>query len=82
MNGEMSRNIIFEQFSSFTNITARFLLTHTIRFTAGEIKYDNGMVMNYAYLTQRGYYPDQPDKANQDNYQVVEKFCDLNNRVR
>ena len=50
--------------------------------SAGEIKYDNGMIMNYAYLTQRGYYPDQPDKANQDNYQVVEKFCDMNNRVR
>lgn len=37
--------------------------------------------MNYAYLTQRGYYPDQPDKANQDNYNVCEKFCGIQDRT-
>jgi len=40
-----------------------------------------GIRMKYAYLTQRGYYPDQPDKANQDNYNVIEKFSGKPNQV-
>eukprot|EP00939_MAST-03C_sp_MAST-3C-sp1_P000431 g431.t1 len=47
----------------------------------GTIKFASGLTMNYSYLTQRGYYPDQPDKANQDNYNVCEKFCGVENRA-
>ena len=31
--------------------------------------------IRYAYVSQRGYYPDAPDKANQDNFAVTPKFC-------
>lgn len=30
--------------------------------------------LHYAYVSQRGYYPDQPDKANQDAVCVVERL--------
>ncbi len=33
-----------------------------------------GLRIRYAYVSQKGYYPDQLDKANQDAYSVVEKF--------
>mmetsp|Transcript_5006 Transcript_5006/g.11945 ORF Transcript_5006/g.11945 Transcript_5006/m.11945 type:complete len:715 (-) Transcript_5006:298-2442(-) len=33
-----------------------------------------GLRMRYAYVSQKGYYPDQLDKANQDAYSVIEKF--------
>lgn len=33
-----------------------------------------GLKIRYAYVSQKGYYPDQPDKANQDAYSVIEKF--------
>lgn len=33
-----------------------------------------GLRIRYAYYSQKGYYPDQPDKANQDAYSVIEKF--------
>eukprot|EP00953_Heterococcus_sp_UTEX-ZZ885_P014176 8062-Heterococcus_DN1.PRE.1 len=37
-----------------------------IRTSAGG-SYD----IRYAYVSQRGYYPDAPDKANQDNFAVT-----------
>uniref|UniRef100_A0A7S4AAN9 cGMP-dependent protein kinase n=1 Tax=Pseudo-nitzschia australis TaxID=44445 RepID=A0A7S4AAN9_9STRA len=33
-----------------------------------------GLRLRYAYLSQRGYYPDSPDKPNQDAYSVMERF--------
>eukprot|EP00536_Pseudo-nitzschia_multiseries_P002530 jgi/Psemu1/183680/e_gw1.34.202.1 len=33
-----------------------------------------GLRLKYAYVSQRGYYPDSPNKANQDSYSVVERF--------
>jgi len=33
-----------------------------------------GMRIRYAYVSQKGYYPDQLDKANQDAYSVIEQF--------
>jgi hypothetical protein len=30
--------------------------------------------LHYAFVSQRGYYPDQPDKANQDAVCVVERL--------
>ncbi|KAL7537297.1 hypothetical protein ACHAXR_007718, partial [Thalassiosira sp. AJA248-18] len=34
-----------------------------------------GVSTRYAYLSQRGYYPDDPDKANQDSYSVTTNFA-------
>lgn len=31
--------------------------------------------VRYAYLSQRGYYPDDENKANQDAYDITENFC-------
>jgi len=33
-----------------------------------------GMRIRYAYYSQKGYYPDQLGKANQDAYSVIERF--------
>jgi len=33
-----------------------------------------GMKLRYAYLSQRGYYPDDPHKANQDAYSISHNF--------
>mmetsp|Transcript_12055 Transcript_12055/g.28578 ORF Transcript_12055/g.28578 Transcript_12055/m.28578 type:complete len:743 (-) Transcript_12055:339-2567(-) len=33
-----------------------------------------GLRIRYAYYSQKGYYPDQPGKANQDSYSIIEKF--------
>ena len=35
---------------------------------------DTGITLRYAYLSQRGYYPEDLYKANQDSFKVVEKF--------
>lgn len=35
-----------------------------------------GVTMRYASLSQRGFYPDAPNKANQDSYCVMEKYVD------
>jgi len=35
-----------------------------------QIKVGNGIKLTYAYLSQRGFYPDDPFKANQDAYCV------------
>ncbi|VEU35633.1 unnamed protein product [Pseudo-nitzschia multistriata] len=32
-----------------------------------------GLRLKYAYFSQRGYYPDSPNKANQDAYSVTER---------
>eukprot|EP00239_Pterosperma_sp_CCMP1384_P005868 CAMPEP_0197853594 /NCGR_PEP_ID=MMETSP1438-20131217/23022_1 /TAXON_ID=1461541 /ORGANISM="Pterosperma sp., Strain CCMP1384" /LENGTH=1036 /DNA_ID=CAMNT_0043468065 /DNA_START=138 /DNA_END=3245 /DNA_ORIENTATION=+ len=32
--------------------------------------------LEYAYVSQRGYYPDAMDKPNQDSFRVVERFTD------
>lgn len=34
-----------------------------------------GMKIRYAYLSQRGYYPDDPHKANQDAFSITRDFC-------
>lgn len=33
-----------------------------------------GLKLRYAYLSQRGYYPDDPHKANQDSYSITDRF--------
>jgi len=33
-----------------------------------------GLRLRYAYMSQKGYYPDDPHKANQDAYSVSERF--------
>ena len=33
-----------------------------------------GYMLRYAYVSQRGYYPDSPDKPNQDTVCVVEQL--------
>jgi serine/threonine protein phosphatase PrpC/CRP-like cAMP-binding protein len=33
-----------------------------------------GLKLRYAFLSQRGYYPDDPHKANQDAYLIKDKF--------
>ena len=35
---------------------------------------DSGITLRYAYLSQRGYYPEDLYKANQDAFKVVPKF--------
>jgi len=35
-----------------------------------------GVSVRYAYLSQRGYYPDDANKANQDSYAVTHDFAD------
>jgi len=35
-----------------------------------------GVSVRYAYLSQRGYYPDDAHKANQDSYAVTHDFAD------
>ena len=31
--------------------------------------------MQYAHWTQRGYYPDDPHKENQDEFSITEQFA-------
>mmetsp|Transcript_21896 Transcript_21896/g.33122 ORF Transcript_21896/g.33122 Transcript_21896/m.33122 type:complete len:716 (+) Transcript_21896:90-2237(+) len=38
-----------------------------------------GMKIRYAYLSQRGYYPDDPNKPNQDAFSISNNFCDQDN---
>eukprot|EP00980_Cylindrotheca_fusiformis_P007295 scaffold1525_cov142-Cylindrotheca_fusiformis.AAC.95 len=33
-----------------------------------------GLRLRYAYLSQKGYYPDDPHKPNQDAYSITERF--------
>ena len=33
-----------------------------------------GLKLRYAFLSQRGYYPDDPHKANQDSYSITDRF--------
>jgi hypothetical protein len=35
---------------------------------------DSGITLRYAYLSQRGYYPEDLYKANQDAFKIVPKF--------
>jgi serine/threonine protein phosphatase PrpC/CRP-like cAMP-binding protein len=35
---------------------------------------NTGMKLRYAFQSQRGYYPDSPDKNNQDAFKVIEKL--------
>ena len=44
--------------------------TKAERFSLG----DSGITLRYAYLSQRGYYPEDLYKANQDAFKVVPKF--------
>lgn len=36
-----------------------------------------GLRLRYAYLSQKGYYPDDPHKPNQDAYSITERFGSL-----
>ena len=36
--------------------------------------YCGGMKLRYAFVSQRGYYPDDPHKPNQDSYSIHDKF--------
>ncbi|CAN0362044.1 unnamed protein product, partial [Ectocarpus sp. 13 AM-2016] len=36
---------------------------------------DGSFTVRYAFASQRGYYPDEPNKANQDSFIVVPNFC-------
>ncbi|KAL7498594.1 hypothetical protein ACHAWT_010129 [Skeletonema menzelii] len=38
------------------------------------VKTFGGVSVRYAYLSQRGYYPDDPHKANQDSYSITHNF--------
>lgn len=38
-----------------------------------------GAKVRYAYLSQRGYYPDDPNKANQDALSITTKFASVTN---
>lgn len=38
------------------------------------IKFGN-YKLRYAWVSQRGFYPDEPDKDNQDSHVEVENFC-------
>jgi len=40
-----------------------------------EHPHSSGLRVHYAHLTQRGHYPDQPAKANQDAVMVIESFA-------
>lgn len=39
-----------------------------------EIIHYAGMKIKYGYVSQRGYYPDSPNKENQDSFLVVPSF--------
>lgn len=34
----------------------------------------DGIILNYAWVSQRGFYPDSPDKDNQDAYRCIPDF--------
>ncbi len=34
-----------------------------------------GLTIRYAFISQRGYYPDSPDKTNQDAACTAERLC-------
>ena len=36
-----------------------------------------GTKMRYGFVTQRGFYPDEPNKANQDQFLIVNDFCQI-----
>lgn len=36
----------------------------------------SGISIRYAWVTQRGYYPDSPDKDNQDSYSLSSELSD------
>lgn len=43
--------------------------------TLGKGEKGNVIHVQYAYWTQRGYYPDDPHKANQDDYSITLQFA-------
>ena len=48
-----------------------------IQASDGTLVYElgkTGVTMHYAYLSQRGYYPDDLYKQNQDSYKIVREF--------
>jgi serine/threonine protein phosphatase PrpC/CRP-like cAMP-binding protein len=51
---------------------ANLLLVDAIKETKELIC--GGLKIRYAYVSQKGYYPDQLNKANQDAYSVIERF--------
>jgi serine/threonine protein phosphatase PrpC len=48
-------------------------ITYTIE-DGGDAKSNASITLSYAYLCQRGYYPEDPDKLNQDSYIALEGF--------
>jgi len=62
-----------EEYNPLTQdeVNARIVCSkETERFTLGK----SGVTLRYAYLSQRGYYPEDLYKANQDSFKIVRNF--------
>ena len=46
-----------------------------------KLKIEGGPALTYAYLSMRGYYPNDPNKPNQDNFCIKERFAGAQNRA-
>ena len=69
-----------EQYNPLTEdeVNARIVCsTKAEKFPLG----DSGITLRYAYLSQRGYYPEDLYKANQDSFKVVPKFNGLKEQI-
>lgn len=51
-----------------------------VRFSCSGVVY--AMHRRYAYISQRGFYPDDREKANQDAYGVATQYDGDSNKVR
>lgn len=64
-------------------ITGNLVPSEVTRRRKRAIKVNSTTILNgtvtieYAYCTQRGYYPDDPHKPNQDAYSIIHNFCSI-----
>ena len=56
-------------------LTASQIERRTERGTGKRTMLDDGIRLHYAWQTQRGYYPSEPRKKNQDSVLVVEEMA-------
>ena len=42
---------------------------------------DTGITLRYSCLSQRGYYPESPKKANQDSFKIIPNFDDCADQI-
>mmetsp|Transcript_9638 Transcript_9638/g.18088 ORF Transcript_9638/g.18088 Transcript_9638/m.18088 type:complete len:520 (-) Transcript_9638:365-1924(-) len=49
----------------------------SVKVNSTSIMLDGSVTIEYAYCTQRGYYPDDPHKPNQDAYSITHNFCSI-----